>query len=436
MKPTSISGFPEWLPEQRITEDRVIASIKEIYTAHGFSPIETPAVELLSTLAAKGGDEKEIFAVKRAKSAADEEAELALHFDLTVPLARYVALHFNELTFPFRRYQLQKVWRGERPQKGRFREFYQFDIDIIAVDDLPLACDGEILSVVHKAVSGLGLGEHVIRLNNRKILTGFYASFGMDAAQSAAVITVVDKIEKIGPDGVVRELVDTLKVASATAEKIVSLASRKLPAAELGDGSPLLSLCDDSRFAEGVRELVSVVSPLTSGTKASLQVDMSIARGLGYYTGTVFETYFLKNRDFGSVCSGGRYENLASEFIRKKLPGVGGSIGLTRLMDLVFREKLLPTDQLCLSDVLVTVFDESQRQAMNELADQLRAEGVRVEVYFKAPKIGKQIEYADKKGIRYVLFADPEKGTVIKDLKTQAQTSLTDIKAWAGTLRR
>lgn len=431
-KPSKISGFPEWLPEQKIAEDRIISKIKAIYESYGFVPIETPAVELLTTLGSKGVIDKEIFTVQRLKADGASEAELGLHFDLTVPLARYVAQHDHELSFPFKRYQLQKVWRGDRPQKGRFREFYQFDIDIIGRNDLPVACDAEVLSVVGLVMNEFDVGGYQLRINSRKLLAGLYESIGLDGEGAKKAITAVDKLLKIGADGVARELAQISGVTAAMSAKLLETTTIKCRADELSPKVSELGL-SGALIDEGVSELVKICALLPESAKESLVIDLSLARGLDYYTGLIVEVGLLKYPEFGTVISGGRYDNLASEFTDQKLPGVGVSIGLTRFMELLFSENLIDTSKKSPSVALVTVYNEDDRPGCNQIAHQLRIAGVPTEVYFKSPKLGKQIEYAEQRGIRYVFFVDSSSKSVqVKDLVTKEQRPVASVSDWAA----
>ncbi len=433
-KLTNISGFPEWLPSERIAEEEIIERIKGIYRSYGYLPIETPAAELLSTLGAKGVIDKELYALKRVQDNGDDEAELALHFDLTVPFARYVAQHFNDLIFPFKRYQVQKVWRGDRPQKGRFREFYQFDIDVIARDDLPLSSDAEVITMLDRAFSALNLGEHKIKLNNRKILLGFYNSLGLSEEKQKKAITVVDKIDKIGPDKVQLELTSTLGLASDTASKIVELTKIKVPGSEAGAKLAELGI-SDPQFLEGSNEVARVLELLPRLTQDKVVVDLSLARGLDYYTGAIFEVVYPAYPEFGSLGSGGRYDDLASDFINKKLPGVGASLGLTRAMDLGLRNKLISAEKKGYARALVSVYAEEQRAECNRIAEILREHGVSTEVFYKSPKIGKQIEYAESKGMQFVFFLDSASGKIeVKDLTKRVQQGVQDLVVWCKSI--
>jgi len=430
-KPSKISGFPEWLPEQKIAEDKIIGAIKSIYESYGFVPIETPAVELLTTLGSKGVIDKEIFAVKRLRAEGDAEAELGLHFDLTVPLARYVAQHEHELAFPFKRYQIQKVWRGDRPQKGRFREFYQFDIDIIGRNELPLSCDAEVLSVVGLVMNEFPVGGYEIRINNRKLLAGLYEAIGLSGEARKKAIAVVDKLLKIGPEGVSRELAEIPGVGAEMVAAILASTKIRCKAGELARSVAALNLSSEE-IEQGVLDLEMICSLLPESVLANVVIDVSLARGLDYYTGVIVEVGLVKYPEFGSVISGGRYDNLASEFTDQKLPGVGVSIGLTRLMELLFSEKLVDTSKKSPSQLLVTVYSEQDRAHCNRVAQELRGYGIATEVYYKAPKLGKQIEYAEQRGMRYVLFIDgATKAMQIKDLITKEQVPVASLAEWS-----
>jgi histidyl-tRNA synthetase len=433
-KMTPISGFPEWLPEQKLAEERIIKIIASAYASHGFIPIETPAVELIETLSSKGVVEREIYSVKRFHAEGEEESAIGLHFDLTVPFARYVAQHMSKLSFPFKRYQMQKVWRGERPQKGRFREFYQFDIDTIARDELPVSCDAEILHVILKAFTTMALGPFKMSVNNRKLLHGCYSSLGLAEGQRKAAIIAVDKLHKIGKDGVMKELATSAGVSSEVASKIVDLTAVQCSPRDLSATVSALGI-QDKMFDAGADELREIFSLIPSAFQESLVVDLSLARGLDYYTGIIFETLMTDFPEFGSVSSGGRYENLATQFTTQKLPGVGGSIGLTRLMELAFTNGLVSTEQRTRAQVLVTVLSEEQRPRCNELAEVLREQGVAAEVYFKSPKLGKQIDFAAGKGIPFVMFVGEDGQKLeVKDLRTKEQTLVVELASWARTV--
>jgi histidyl-tRNA synthetase len=429
-----ISGFPEWLPEQKIAEDRVISMIRRIYESYGFAPIETPAVELLSTLGSKGVIEKEIFTVRRLRAEESQEAELGLHFDLTVPLARYVAQHQAALQFPFRRYQCQKVWRGERPQRGRFREFYQFDIDIVGRDELPLSCDAEVVSILGLVMRELAFGPFEVRINSRKLLGGLFAELGLDQGACKSAITAVDKLLKIGPAGVRDELVKISGVTPQAIETIMKSTEIQCGADELPQRISSLGL-SNPLIEEGVQELVLIYGLLPESVRGNVIIDVSLARGLDYYTGLIVETTLTEHLEFGSVFSGGRYDDLASEFTTQKLPGVGVSIGLSRLMDLAFSKGLLATSRKSPTQAVVAVYAESDRKLCNEIAHELRAAGLPTEVYYKSPKLGKQIDYAEAKGAKFVLFVDAATRSVeAKNLETKEQVKVPDLRAWAASV--
>ena len=436
-QPRKISGFPERLPEQRIVEEQIIEIIRAIYRSHGFIPIETAAVELLSTLERKGAIDKEIFILRRTHDEGEERSgdTLALHYDLTVPLARYVAQNFNELSFPFRRYQLQKVWRGERPQQGRSREFYQFDADIVVQNELPISCDAEMLTILEKVYRQIQIADYRISVNNRKLLQGFYEGLGLDESLRKQALGTVDKLAKIGPSAVQEELAK-VGISQEQAAKILEIAQLQVPpedissvAAKFGLEHPLLS--------EGINELEQLFALVPQDSQKNMVVDLSLVRGLDYYTGSIFEVKLPQYPEYGSVGGGGRYENLCGEFLQRALPGVGISIGLTRLMDLAFKHNLLPMPKQGSAKLLVALYSEEQRVAGNALAEQLRGLGVPTEVFYKSPKLGKQIDYAAKKGIRYVAFIDPEScALAIKDINSGEQESVANITGWVLSLYR
>jgi histidyl-tRNA synthetase len=426
-KISPISGFPEWLPQQRIVEEEIINKILAIYKSHGFTAIETRAVEPMSVLASKGEINKEIYKIERALAdSSDKEKKedgLALHFDLTIPFARYVAQNFNELDFPFKRYQLQKVWRGERPQEGRFREFYQFDIDTVAIDELPLCHDAEMIEVINEIYSSLKILKYKILINNRKVLLGLYEFLGLSEAQRADAIIEVDKIKKIGAAGVRKALI-TLGISDETASEVIKFAEIKLAPSSLGELTAMKAMTNES-FKAGVAELESTMALLSENTKQNVEIDLSLARGLDYYTGIIIETVLPDYPSFGSITSGGRYENLTSRFGNKKIPGVGISVGLTRLMSLIFSANLIPTDRRSPTQVLVTLAAEDKVKKAFEVASELRSLSLNVEVFHKAAKFGKQLEYADKKGISWVLFINDDGSLEAKNLKTKEQLKLT-----------
>lgn len=423
-----ISGFPEWSPEEKLIEEEFLSKIRRVFQLNGYSPIETPAVERASTLVAKGGNEKEIYKIGRlhASSEVSDDNDLALHFDLTVPMARYIAQRERELAFPFKRYQMQPVWRGERAQAGRFRQFYQCDIDIVGRETLSLACDAEIPAVMAGILRSLDIGEFQIRINNRKILQGFLSGVGVDSAHHHAVMGCVDKLEKIGKAEVLAEIRAVLGDDAFDASGILDFLSRSIP---LDGMEALRSLSGNALYQEGVDELIEVVSAtLAKGVQSKeLVVDLSIARGLDYYTGTVFETRLVKYPEVGSVCSGGRYEDLVGTFAKGNYPGVGMSIGLTRLLSQLFKYKVVVANAQAYTKILIIPLssDGAVMGYAEEFASRLRAWDVPCEISLVVGKLTKHIEYAERKGIaRIGLVGETEiaGGTVrVKNLTTREQ---------------
>ncbi|PSL56934.1 histidyl-tRNA synthetase [Saccharothrix carnea] len=417
VRPVPVGGFPEWLPHVRLVELRWLDRIRAAFERYGFCSIETPSVERMEVLVAKGETSKEVYALGRAQG--EEEGQLGLHFDLTVPLARYAAQHFNELVFPFKRYQVQRVWRGERPQDGRFREFTQCDLDVINVDDVPLHFDAELPRIVHEVLTSLDLPAWTINVNNRKVLQGFYEGLGI--ADPVDVIRAVDKIDKIGADGVAGLLADRLEPGQVDA--VLELARlRDVEAVRrLGVRSALLD--------EGLAELDFVLRELSD--LPEVVVDFSIARGLDYYTGTVYEGKFADWPEYGAICSGGRYDDLAGSFIRRRLPGVGMSIGFSRIFAKMLSAGLLGTGPSTPADVLV-VLPKDRRQVATGTAKALRDRGFNVELYHQEDKVAKQVRYASRKGVPFVWFPPFEDGRPheVKDLATGEQTAV-DPATWS-----
>ncbi|MBB5873062.1 histidyl-tRNA synthetase [Allocatelliglobosispora scoriae] len=421
-KPMPISGFPEWLPGNRIIEQQFLDRIRRTFELHGFAPIETRAVEPLETLLSKGETSKEVYLLRRLQAEAEEprgasDAQLGLHFDLTVPFARYVLENAGKLAFPFRRYQIQKVWRGERPQEGRYREFIQADIDIVDRDTLPAHYEAELPLVIGDAFAALPLPPIRIQVNNRKVLEGFYRGLGI--ADPEAVMRAVDKLDKIGPAKVIAELAGAgvteaqAKACLALAEISAADASFADEVAKLGVSHPLLD--------EGLGELVAVVEAARAHSPGLCVAELKIARGLDYYTGTVYETQLIGYERFGSVCSGGRYDNLASAGT-DRFPGVGLSIGLSRLLGLLFGRDALAVSRPTPTCVLIALPSEEDRSGAMRTAAALRARGIAVEVSPSAAKFGKQIKYAERRGIPYVWFpANAETGDTVKDIRSGVQ---------------
>lgn len=424
VKPRAISGFPEWLPETRLVEQRWMDAIRRIFESYGFCNIDPPSVEDIDVLASKGDDiDKEIYALRRLQAdPGGEEPRYALHYDLTVPLARYVAQHFNALSFPFKRYQIQRAWRGERPQEGRFREFYQCDIDVVDIDDVALDFDAELPVIILEVLARLGLDRVTMHINNRKILQGFYAGLGIDDV--VAAIRIVDKMDKIGPQGVEKALVDEAGLDTATAGRCVELASIRTPDASFAERVRSLGVRSEL-LEEGLRELAFVLEHVAATTQGQGQAyaDLAIARGFDYYTGTVYEGKFVDYPDYPSILSGGRYDDLVGSFLRRRLPGVGLSIGLTRIFAKLVKEGRITPGARCPTDVLVVQLPGVDRQVARDCGRRLRARGFNVEVYHAARKVSAQMKYADRKGIPYVWFPPGEPGGAheIKDMRSGAQ---------------
>ncbi|MBF6397892.1 histidine--tRNA ligase [Nocardia cyriacigeorgica] len=430
VKPGSISGFPEWLPEVRMVELHWLDVIRQSFERYGFTSVETPSVEALDTLQAKGETSQEVYTLRRLQADPDDasDARLGLHFDLTVPFARYVAANLNDLTFPFKRYQIQRAWRGERPQEGRFREFTQCDIDVIGVDQVPLHFDAEMPRIIHETMTALDLPKWTLYINNRKVLQGFYQ--GLDIADPVAVIQAADKLDKIGADGVGRILSDKVGLDPRQVGAVLDLAGIRGTGAAVVDKVHSLGVKSDL-LAEGLDELAFVLDSLSDLPDNTIVADLSIARGLDYYTGTVYEGKFDGWPTYPSICSGGRYENLVGSFVNRNLPGIGMSIGLTRIFAKMASEGLLDTSRKCPTDVLVVVPSDDRRREALTTAAQLRNRGINTEVYHQADKLAKQIRYASRKSIPFVWlppFSD-DGGHEVKDMATGTQTE-ADPQVW------
>ncbi len=414
-KPSILPGFMELLPADQIAFNQMLDTIRHNFERYGFIPLDTPLLEKAEVLLAKGGGETEKQVYRFTKG----DSDLALRFDLTVPLARYVAQHFPELTFPFRRYHIGKVFRGERNQKGRFREFYQCDIDIIGSNKLNLINDAEIPSIIYSTFKGLGFDAFTIRLNNRKLLNGFFDS--LDIQDKSGVLRAIDKLDKIGLDAVLGELRE-LGITDATGEAIVKFVGLNGSNQEILASLKQLGV-DNSQFDEGLEELSQVVHYIKcfNVPENNFAIDLTIARGLDYYTGTVYETILNNYPGIGSVCSGGRYDNLAGYYTKQQLPGVGISIGLTRLFYQIQEAKLIPLNQAStLTEVLVIPMN-TEIEASIGLANQLREAGIIAELYFEETKLDKKISYANKLGILFViLVGEDELNSGLFSLKKMA----------------
>ena len=425
IKPRTLSGFLELLPDRESQMQTIQQILRETYSLFGFTPIDTPLMEASEVLLAKGGGEteKQIYRFEKGDS------DLSLRFDLTVPLAKYVAMNAGQLAFPFRRYQIGKVYRGERAQRGRFREFYQADVDVIGDGSLDPSNEAEMVAIICTVFSRLGLDRFQVRINNRKLLNGLFSWLGL-GNKSQAVMTAIDKLDKIGPEKVAALLVDDHGVSPDTAERLMRIVSAPDPAGMLDDltGS-------DPALDEGIRELKLVTGLLPAfGVPADKwRLDLTIARGLDYYTGTVYETTLLDHPEVGSVCSGGRYDNLAEYYTDRKLPGVGVSIGVSRLFYILQEQKLLREEAVvppC--DALVIPMGEVLDWAVRS-ATELRGAGIRCQVYMEQKKAKAKFAYADKLHIPYAVVVGEEErdsGTVsLKDLRTGQQQTLAPAQA-------
>jgi histidyl-tRNA synthetase len=437
-KPTPISGFPELLPAERLAEQQIIEQLRTVFELHGFAPIETRAAEPLDQLLRKGEIDKEVYLLRRLHAGEGEDSELGLHFDLTVPFARYVLENAGRLEFPFRRYQIQKVWRGERPQEGRYREFTQADIDVVARDVLPFHHDVEVARVMAEALSALPVPKLTLQVNNRKLIEGFYLSIGI--ADTTAVMRAIDKIDKVPVEVMRSMLTDEVGVSAEQAELCIAFASIATPdAGKLGFAiSELVPGTQwDPLLGEGVAELQAVVAGCAglNADRFTVVADLRIARGLDYYTGTVFETRLAGFESIGSICSGGRYDSLASDG-RTSYPGVGISLGVTRMLIPLFARKKLGASRSVPSAVLIALPDEQHRAACYSVAQRLRARGVPCEVAPSPQKYGKQIRFADRRGIPFVWFPagagseDGQPGSdTVRDLRTGEQLE-ADPDSW------
>ena len=397
IEPRTLPGFMELLPEDQIKFNSMIDKIRKSYEKFGFLPIDTPIIEMSDVLLAKAGGEteKQIYRFNKG------ENDLALRFDLTVPLAKYVCEYFNDITFPFKRYQIGKVYRGERPQKGRYREFYQCDIDIIGDGSLSIINDAEMPSVIYTTIKELGFDKFTIRINNRKLLNGLFAELEL-TEKSTDIMRIIDKLEKIGKENVIKCLQD-LDVPNEKIESIIKFIEID------GNNDEKIKALEEIQFSnetfiQGLNEIKDVVKYVRffGVPESNFKVDLTIARGLDYYTGTVYETFLDDYREIGSVCSGGRYDNLAEFYTDRKLPGVGVSIGLTRLFYKLNELSIVKEEEQSISKVLVVSMDEKYQNRALEVADSLRKAGINTDVYLEDKKIKAKFKYADKLKIPYV----------------------------------
>ena len=417
MKITPLSGFPEWLPEGRIVEQRILDTLRETFELHGFSGIETRAVEPLDQLLRKGETSKEVYVLQRLQGGEAQDSDMGLHFDLTVPLARYVLENSGKLDFPFKRYQIQKVWRGERPQDGRFREFVQADVDVVGADSLAFHHDIELPLVMVDALSKLPCPRVVVRASNRKVAQGFYEAIGLDDV--VETLRIVDKLDKVGPAAVTEMLAESVGASEEQARLALALA--EITGADASVAEKVVALGHTSALLEeGLDELVQLIEGANELLPGSVVADLKIARGLDYYTGTVYETTLNEHPEIGSICSGGRYDNLAGNYTKSSLPGVGISIGLTRLFWQLREAGLLKASHSTVQ-VLVTQMDAAQLPVCLAIAKELRDAGIATEIALEGGKLGKQLKYADRAGIRFAVVAGEDelsRGAVaVKDLR-------------------
>ncbi len=419
---TKLSGFPEYLPADRQLELALTDHLRATFELHGFASLETRAVETLDTLNRKGDINKEVYVLKRIHAEDGEDAGMGLHFDLTVPFARYVVENAGHLAFPFRRYQIQKVWRGERPQQGRFREFVQADIDIVGEGHLPFHFDVDVARVMAEALADAPLGDvsFVLQINNRKVLEGFYLGLGVQ--DPTAVMQIVDKLDKLPGDKIV-EMLLAAGLSEAQATSCLALAEICTSDTTFVDRVRALGV-EHELLDEGLNELAAVIEGCTGIEGVTVTADLRIARGLDYYTGTVFETRMTGYESLGSVCSGGRYDQLASSG-KRTYPGVGISLGVSRLLAPLMAAGLT-TDRAVPSVVYVAVDDEESRAASNHIAQKLRSRGVPCEVAAQASKFGKQIRAAERRGIPFVWFPAANE---VKDIRSGEQTT-ADPDTW------
>ena len=430
VNPRTLSGFMELLPAEQMKFERMLQILRESYAVYGFTPLDTPVIESAEVLLAKGGGEteKQIYRFQKGDS------DLALRFDLTVPLAKYVAANYANLSFPFRRYQIGKVYRGERAQRGRFREFYQADIDVIGDGKLDISNEAEIPAIIYHTFSRLGLSKFKIRVNNRKLLNGFYAMNGM-SEKAGEIMRTVDKLDKIGPQKVKQLLIDEVKMLPDKSENVLDFMAIQ------GSNEYVLSRLEEYRqmneptFNQGLDELIEVTKYLAAFgvPEENFAIDLTIARGLDYYTGTVYETVMTDHPEIGSVCSGGRYDNLAEYYTDRQLPGVGISIGLTRLFYVLSEQGLL-SDEIVTApcDALVIPMTEDLSAAVSA-ATELRKAGVRTQIYGEKKKFKAKMSYADRIGVPFVLLLGEDEiaeGLVsLKDMTSGEQQKVSAAEA-------
>ena len=424
IEPRTLAGFMELLPNEQILFNQIKETIETTYKKYGFLPIDTPIIELSEVLLAKAGGEteKQIYRFQKGDN------DLSLRFDLTVPLAKYVAKNYGNLSFPFRRYQIGKVYRGERAQKGRYREFYQCDIDIIGDGELDIINDAEIPSIIYDIFTNLGFEDFTIRINNRKILNGLFEEIGQKE-QSEEILRIIDKIEKIGKEAVIEEF-EKIGVNSEQINKIIEFIEIEGTTNEKLEKLEKLNI-ENETYKQGVKELKEVIKNIKifGVPEKNFKVDLTIARGLDYYTGTVYETFLNEYREIGSVCSGGRYENLAEYYTNKKLPGVGVSIGLTRLFYKLNELNIIKATKRAVAEVLIIPMLEDLTEPI-KLATKLRKMGINTEIFLNNKKLKAKFKYADKLEIPYVVVIGEdevkENKVTIKNMKTGEEEKIAN----------
>jgi histidyl-tRNA synthetase len=428
--PRTLKGFRDLLPAQMIAKEHLLEAARRVFRSYGFAPIDTPALEYAEILLGKGGEESD----KQLYRFTDQGGrDVALRFDLTVPFARFAAQHISKLGIPFKRYHMGPVWRGESPQHGRFREFWQCDFDTIGTTSN--AADIETVLIINDLLTALGFERFCIRINNRLILNGLLEELGL-AAQAKAVLIALDKLAKVGPEGVTGEMQSKAGVTAEQAGRVLALARIEGTNSEVLDRLQR-DFGDNDRAAEGVRRLRELLAVAqTAGVSAErVQLDLSIARGLDYYTGTIYETFLEDKHDIGSICSGGRYDNLAGLYTKQPLPGVGASLGLDRLLAAMEELDMLPKAATP-APVLMVQFSADRLGDYQRLARVLRAAGIGVEVYPEARKIGQQLQYAERRGFRVALIAGPEEFErglwKVKDLSRRQETAMPEAEVIAA----
>ena len=422
IEPRTLPGFMELLPNEQIKFNNMMEKIKKSYEKFGFLPIDTPIIEMADVLLAKAGGEteKQIYRFNKG------ENDLALRFDLTVPLAKYVCEYYNDLSFPFKRYQIGKVYRGERPQKGRYREFYQCDIDIIGDGELRIINDAQMCLVIYNTIKEIGFDNFTIKINNRKLLNGLFSQLDLND-KSVEILRIIDKIEKIGKENVIKCLKD-LNIEDKKINGIIEFIEIKGTTDEKLEKLKNLNF-ENELFTKGIEELEQVVNciKIFEIPNSNFMVDLTIARGLDYYTGTVYETFLNDYRELGSICSGGRYDNLAEFYTDKKLPGVGVSIGLTRLFSKLSELNILNEKEQAISKVLVVSMTDNINIAFN-VANKIREAGINTDIYLENKKIKAKFKYADRLKILYVAIIGEEeeknKTITLKNMETGEQKEL------------